>query len=87
MLYVIHIHTSFSNRCVLFHVNHFYHNNQDDMDDGTENLGFSLVGEEIRDQAVEYKDEGYIELVLKVLAGMCDGQFDGLQVSLCSQIS
>lgn len=28
----------------------------------------------------EYKDEGYIELVLKVLAQMCDGQFNGLQV-------
>ena len=35
------------------------------MDDGTENLGFDLVGEEIPDEAVEYKDEGYIELVLK----------------------
>ena len=52
--------------------------------DGEENLGFSLVGEEIPDEAVEYKDEGYIELVLKVLAGMCDGQFDGLQVTLYS---
>ena len=28
----------------------------------------------------EYKDEGYIELLLKVLAQMCDGQFTGLQV-------
>ncbi len=26
---------------------------------------------------LEYKDEGYIELVLKVLAQMCDGQFTG----------
>lgn len=30
---------------------------------------------------MEYKDEGYIELVLKVLAQMCDGQFTGLQVT------
>ena len=50
------------------------------MVEGTENLGFSLVGEQVPDEAVEYKDEGYIELVLKVLAGMCDGQFEGLQV-------
>ncbi len=54
---------------------------QDDgVHEGAENLGFSLVGEEIPDETVEYKDEGYIELVLKVLAGMCDGQFEGLQV-------
>ena len=33
------------------------------------------------DDAMEYKDEGYIELVLQVLSRMCDGQFAGLQVS------
>ena len=32
------------------------------------------------DEEVEYKDEGYIELVMNVLARMCDGQFTGLQV-------
>jgi inositol 1,4,5-triphosphate receptor type 1 len=32
-----------------------------------------------------YKDEGYIELVLKVLAQMCDGQFTGLQEYLRDQ--
>ena len=29
---------------------------------------------------IEHKDEGYIELVLRVLAGMCDGQNTPLQV-------
>ncbi len=36
--------------------------------------------EDIWEEDIEYKDEGYIDLVLKVLAGMCDGQFAGLQV-------
>ena len=54
---------------------------------GEENLGFQLEEDEAALAAgaqevleVEYKDEGYIELVLKVLAQMCDGQFVGLQV-------
>lgn len=29
---------------------------------------------------LEYKDDGYIELVLKLLARICDGQHEGLQV-------
>jgi inositol 1,4,5-triphosphate receptor type 1 len=29
---------------------------------------------------VDQKDDGYIELVLRVLARMCDGQHQGLQV-------
>lgn len=29
---------------------------------------------------LEYKDDGYIELVLKLLARICDGQHTGLQV-------
>ena len=30
---------------------------------------------------LHYKDDGYIELVLKVLARMCDGQHTELQVT------
>ena len=33
--------------------------------------------------AMDYKDEGYLELVLKVLGQMCDGQNQILQVSSC----
>lgn len=29
---------------------------------------------------LEYHDDGYIELVLKLLARICDGQHSGLQV-------
>ena len=29
---------------------------------------------------IDQKDDGYIELVLRVLARMCDGQHRGLQV-------
>ena len=29
---------------------------------------------------IDQKDDGYIELVLRVLARMCDGQHKGLQV-------
>jgi len=32
------------------------------------------------DGAVEYRNDGYIELVLKVMARMCDGQNHTLQV-------
>ena len=45
---------------------------------GLEMLEDEELGEEWME---EYKDEGYIELLLKVLAQMCDGQFGGLQVS------
>ena len=31
-------------------------------------------------EMLEYKDEGHIELVLKLLARICDGQHEGLQV-------
>ncbi len=34
-------------------------------------------------QSLQQKDEGYIELVLRVLAGMCDGQNAVLQVRYC----
>ena len=48
---------------------------------GEENLGLKLPEEsDTVAEAIEYKDEGYINLVLKVLAQMCDGQFVGLQV-------
>ena len=50
--------------------------------EGVENLGLSIDDKELNDDSLEYKDEGYIELVLKVLAQMCDGQFSGLQASI-----
>lgn len=31
---------------------------------------------------LEYKDDGYIELIFKLLARICDGQHFGLQVQL-----
>ena len=34
---------------------------------------------------LEYKDDGYIELVLKLLARVCDGQNTDLQVELLSK--
>jgi len=33
-------------------------------------------------EEIDQKDDGYIELVLRVLARMCDGQHMGLQVYL-----
>ena len=38
------------------------------------------VEEEEADSAQEYRNDGYIELVLKVMARMCDGQNHHLQV-------
>ena len=38
------------------------------------------VEEEENDTAQEYRNDGYIELVLKVMARMCDGQNHQLQV-------
>ena len=54
--------------------------------EGVENLGLSIDDKELNDDSLEYKDEGYIELVLKVLAQMCDGQFSGLQVIITTWI-
>lgn len=34
-------------------------------------------------EEIDQKDDGYIELVLRVLARMCDGQHQGLQVMAC----
>lgn len=34
---------------------------------------------------LEYKDDGYIELIFKLLARICDGQHFGLQVQGVSQ--
>lgn len=37
--------------------------------------------EELEDmEEIDQRDDGYIELVLRVLARMCDGQHSGLQV-------
>lgn len=41
---------------------------------------FSDMDESVADM-LEYKDDGCIELVLKVLARICDGQHVGLQVN------
>ena len=40
----------------------------------------ALKGEDDMEE-IDQKDDGYIELVLRVLARMCDGQHRGLQVS------
>lgn len=45
-------------------------------------LKAALAEEEEED--VDAKDDGYIELVLRVLARMCDGQHMGLQVGRLS---
>ena len=41
---------------------------------------FAEMDESVADM-LEYKDDGCIELVLKVLARICDGQHTGLQVN------
>ena len=38
------------------------------------------VKEDVLDE-IDQKDDGYIKLVLRVLARMCDGQHSGLQAS------
>lgn len=35
---------------------------------------------------LEYKDDGYIELIFKLLARICDGQHFGLQVQYISHV-
>ena len=44
------------------------------------------VEEQENDTAQEYRNDGYIELVLKVMARMCDGQNHQLQVGLVRSI-
>lgn len=46
-----------------------------------ENQVMAALKEEEMEE-IDQKDDGYIELVLRVLARMCDGQHSGLQV-LC----
>ena len=36
--------------------------------------------DDLPEEMPESKDDGYIKLVLKVLASICDGQHKGLQV-------
>ena len=51
-----------------------------EQDDNEENLlADSFKSENIIE--ISQRDDGYIELVLRVLARMCDGQHGGLQVS------
>ena len=45
---------------------------------------FADMDERVGDM-LEYKDDGCIELVLKVLARICDGQHVGLQVLYMNQ--
>ena len=47
-------------------------------DDESEDRGQSEPYDEMEE--IDQKDDGYIELVLRVLARMCDGQHSGLQV-------
>ena len=44
-----------------------------------ENTMVAALKEEEMEE-IDQKDDGYIELVLRVLARMCDGQHSGLQV-------
>lgn len=55
-------------------------NDDDDDEDETK----EKVKEEAGDEFEEFdqKDDGYIKLVLCLLARMCDGQHEGLQVKL-----
>ena len=50
-----------------------------EMEDNKENAIMAALKEEDMDE-IDQKDDGYIELVLRVLARMCDGQHRGLQV-------
>ena len=47
---------------------------------------FAEMDESVADM-LEYKDDGCIELVLKVLARICDGQHTGLQVKHLQNVS
>lgn len=48
------------------------------MDDEDEQKPAAKEEDDLED--VDQKDDGYIKLVLRVLARMCDGQHAGLQV-------
>ena len=50
-----------------------------DRDTETEGAVAMMKDDELEE--IDQKDDGYIELVLRVLARMCDGQHKGLQVS------
>ena len=49
------------------------------MKEGGTMVSAMKVEEDIEE--IDQKDDGYIELVLRVLARMCDGQHRGLQVN------
>ena len=53
------------------------------MENEENNVMAALKEEEIEE--IDQKDDGYIELVLRVLARMCDGQHSGLQVRRAKQ--
>ena len=66
-----------SNKHILFW-NHRY---QDAVDDSVkQNKDNAALVKEEDIEEIDQKDDGYIELVLRVLARMCDGQHEGLQV-------
>jgi len=51
-----------------------------DKDKDRETEGVVAVPKDDNLEEIDQKDDGYIELVLRVLARMCDGQHKGLQV-------
>ena len=53
------------------------------MENEENNVMAALKEEEMEE--IDQKDDGYIELVLRVLARMCDGQHSGLQVRIDEQ--
>ncbi len=53
---------------------------QEEQLDNEDNDVMAALKEEEMEE-IDQKDDGYIELVLRVLARMCDGQHKGLQVS------
>ena len=53
------------------------------MENEENNVMAALKEEEMEE--IDQKDDGYIELVLRVLARMCDGQHSGLQVRRAKQ--
>jgi hypothetical protein len=61
------------------------HKEKDKDKESNKDMLAALKEEEMEE--IDQKDDGYIELVLRVLARMCDGQHCGLQVTYLSQLS
>ena len=54
---------------------------EDDNNDNDQKAMMAALQDDDMGDNMDQKDGGYIELVLRVLARMCDGQHIGLQVS------